>query len=188
MPADLQALKDDLTRRMDGALETLRRDFAGLRTGRASPSLLEPIKVEAYGTEMPITQVGTIGTPEPRMLTVQVWDKTHVSAVERAIRDAGLGLNPMTDGQLVRVPIPMLTEERRVELARAAGKYAEGAKIAIRGVRRDGMDRIKTFEKKSDISEDDSKDWTEAVQKITDGYVRRIDDSLVEKEREIKQV
>ena len=188
MPADLQALKDDLTRRMDSALETLRRDFAGLRTGRASPSLLEPIKVEAYGTEMPITQVGTIGTPEPRMLTVQVWDKTHVTAVERAIRDSGLGLNPMTDGQLVRVPIPMLTEERRVELARAAGKYAEGAKIAIRGVRRDGMDRIKAFEKKSDISEDDSKDWTEAVQKITDGYVKRIDDSLVDKEREIKQV
>ena len=188
MPADLQALKDDLTRRMDSGLETLRRDFAGLRTGRASPALLEPIKVEAYGTEMPITQVGTIGTPEPRMLTVQVWDKTHVSAVERAIRDSGLGLNPMTDGQLVRVPIPMLTEERRVELARAAGKYAEGAKIAIRGVRRDGMDRIKTFEKKSDISEDDSKDWTEAVQKLTDGYVRRIDDSFVEKEREIKQV
>lgn len=188
MPADLQALKDDLTRRMDGALETLRRDFAGLRTGRASPALLEPIKVEAYGTEMPITQVGTIGTPEPRMLTVQVWDKTHVGAVERAIRESGLGLNPMTDGQLVRVPIPMLTEERRVELARAAGKYAEGAKIAIRGVRRDGMDRIKASEKKSDISEDDSKDWTEAVQKITDGYVKRIDESLVEKEREIKQV
>ncbi len=188
MPADLQALTDDLTRRMDGALETLRRDFAGLRTGRASPALLEPVRVEAYGTAMPITQVGTIGTPEPRMLTVQVWDKTHVGAVERAIRDAGLGLNPMSDGQLVRVPIPMLTEERRVELARAAGKYAEGGRIAIRGVRRDGMDRIKQFEKKNEIGEDEMKDWTEQVQKLTDGYVKRIDESLVEKEREIKQV
>ncbi len=188
MPADLQALKDDLARRMDGALETLRRDFAGLRTGRASPALLEPVKVEAYGTEMPITQVGTIGTPEPRMLTVQVWDKTHVGAVERAIREAGLGLNPMTDGQLVRVPIPMLTEERRVELARAAGKYAEASKVAVRGVRRDGMDRIRAFEKKGDISEDAGKDWTDAVQKVTDGYIKRIDEFLVDKEREIKQV
>lgn len=188
MPADLQALTLDLTRRMDGALETLRRDFAGLRTGRASPGLLEPIKVEAYGSEVPITQVGTIGVPEARMLTVQVWDKTQVGAVERAIRDSGLGLNPMSDGQLVRVPIPMLTEERRVELARAAGKYAEASRVAIRGVRRDGMDRIKSFEKKGEIGEDDLKDWTESVQKLTDGYVKRIDDSLVEKEREIKQV
>lgn len=188
MPADLSALKDDLTRRMDGALETLRRDFAGLRTGRASPGLLEPVKVEAYGTEVPLTQVGTIGVPEPRMITVQVWDKTLVSAVERAVRDSGLGLNPMSDGQLVRVPIPILTEERRVELARAAGRYAEAARVAVRGVRRDGMDRIKAFEKKSEISEDESKDWTDEVQKLTDGYVKRIDESLVEKEREIKQV
>lgn len=188
MPADLSALKDDLTRRMDGALETLRRDFAGLRTGRASPGLLEPVKVEAYGTEVPLTQVGTIGVPEPRMITVQVWDKTLVSAVERAVRDAGLGLNPMSDGQLVRVPIPILTEERRVELARAAGRYAEAARVAVRGVRRDGMDRIKAFEKKGEIGEDESKDWTDEVQKLTDGYVKRIDESLVEKEREIKQV
>ena len=188
MPADLQVLTDDLTRRMDGALETLRRDFAGLRTGRASPGLLEPVRVEAYGTAMPITQVGTIGVPEPRMITVQVWDKTHVGAVERAIRDAGLGLNPMSDGQLVRVPIPILTAERRTELARAAGKYGEGARIAIRGVRRDGMDRIKAFEKKGEIGEDEMKDWTEQVQKLTDGYVKRIDDALADKEREIKQV
>ena len=188
MPADLQALTDDLTRRMDGALETLRRDFAGLRTGRASPGLLEPIKVEAYGSEVPITQVGTIGVPEARMLTVQVWDKTQVGAVERAIRESGLGLNPMSDGQLVRVPIPMLTEERRVELARAAGKYAEASRVAVRGVRRDGMDRVKAFEKKGEIGEDDTKDWTEAVQKLTDGYVKRVDDSLADKEREIKQV
>jgi ribosome recycling factor len=188
VPADLNALKEDLTRRMDGALETMRRDFAGLRTGRASPGLLEPVKVEAYGSEVPITQVGTIGVPEPRMITVQVWDKTLVGAVERAIRDAGLGLNPGSDGQVVRVPIPQLTAERRTELARAAGRYGEGARIAVRGVRRDGMERIKGFEKKHEISEDDVKDWSDVVQKLTDQYIKRIDDALAEKEREIKQV
>jgi len=186
--ADLAALKEDLTRRMDGALESLRRDFAGLRTGRASPALLEPVKVEAYGTEMPITQVGTIGVPEARMLTVQVWDRALVSAVERAIRDSNLGLNPMSDGQIVRVPIPMLTAERRVELAKAASRYAEGARIAIRGVRRDGNDQIKGFEKKHLISEDDSAKWTEEVQKLTDGYIKRVDEAVADKEREIKQV
>ena len=188
MPADLATLTTDLSRRMDGALETLRRDFSGLRTGRASPALLEPVKVEAYGTEVPITQVGTIGVPEPRMITVQVWDRTLVGAVERAIRDSGLGLNPGSDGQVVRVPIPQLTAERRTELAKAAGRYAEGSRIAIRGVRRDGMDQIKTFEKKGEISEDELKDWSETVQKQTDGYIRRIDDSLAEKDREIRQV
>ena len=141
-------LKEDLTRRMDGALETLRREFAGLRTGRASPGLLEPVRVEAYGSEVPLTQVGTIGVPEARMLTVQVWDRALVSAVERAIRDSNLGLNPASDGQIVRVPIPILTGERRVELAKAAARYAEGAKIAVRGVRRDGKDQIKALEKK----------------------------------------
>ncbi len=188
MPADLNALKEDLARRMDGALETMRRDFAGLRTGRASPGLLEPVKVEAYGSEMPITQVGTIGVPEPRMITVQVWDKTLVGAVERAIRDSGLGLNPGSDGQVVRVPIPQLTAERRVELAKAAGRYGEGARIAVRGVRRDGMEKIKAFEKKHEISEDDVKDWSDVVQKLTDQYIKRIDEALSEKEREIKQV
>lgn len=188
MPADLNALKQDLTRRMDGALETLRRDFGGLRTGRASPALLEPVKVEAYGTEMPITQVATIGVPESRMITVQVWDKTMVGAVERAIRDSGLGLNPMADGQTLRVPIPQLTAERRGELAKAAGRYAEGSKIAVRGVRRDGMERIKAFEKKGEISEDDVKDWSDQVQKMTDSYIKRIDDALVDKDREIRQV
>jgi len=163
VPADLATLTTDLTRRMDGALETLRRDFSGLRTGRASPALLEPVKVEAYGTEVPITQVGTIGVPEPRMITVQVWDRTLVGAVERAIRDSGLGLNPGSDGQVVRVPIPQLTAERRTELAKAAGRYAEGSRIAIRGVRRDGMDQIKTFEKKGEISEDELKDWSETI-------------------------
>ena len=188
MPAELLALKTDLTRRMDGAMETLRRDFAGLRTGRASPGLLEPVKVEAYGTEVPITQVGTIGVPESRMLTVQVWDKTLVGAVERAIRDSGLGLNPASDGQVVRVPIPQLTAERRTELAKAAGRYGEGAKVAVRGVRRDGMEQIKVAEKKHGIGEDEAKDWSDEVQKLTDQYIKRIDDSLVEKEREIKQV
>ena len=188
MDADLNALKEDITHRMESALETLRRDFAGLRTGRASPALLEPIKVEAYGTAMPITQVGTIGVPEPRMLTVQVWDKALVSAVERAIRDQGLGLNPMSEGQIVRVPIPQLTAERRTELAKAAGKYGEACRISIRGVRRDGNDQIKGFEKKHLISEDDSTRWTEEVQKITDSFIKRVDEALADKEREIKQV
>jgi ribosome recycling factor len=188
MPADLDKLKQDLTRRMDGAMETLKRDFAGLRTGRASPALLEPIKVEAYGSEMPITQVGTIGVPEPRMITVQVWDKTMVGAVERAIRDAGLGLNPAADGQTVRVPIPILTEERRKELARTAHKYAEGARVAVRGVRRDGMEQIKNFEKKHEIGEDQARTWSDDVQKMTDGYIKRIDGVLTDKEKDIRQV
>lgn len=188
MAADLDALTQDLTRRMDGALETLRRDFGGLRTGRASPGLLEPVKVEAYGTEVPITQVGTIGVPEPRMITVQVWDRTLVGAVERAIRDCGLGLNPGSDGQVVRVPIPQLTAERRGELAKAAGRYAEGARVAVRGVRRDGMERIKGFEKKGEIGEDDLKVWSDAVQKLTDSYIKRIDELLTEKDKEIRQV
>ena len=188
MPTDLPTLKTDLTRRMDGALETLRREFAGLRTGRASPGLLEPVRVEAYGSEVPLPQVGTIGVPEPRMLTVQVWDRTLVGAVERAIRDAGLGLNPAADGQLVRVPIPMLTAERRTELAKLAGKYAEGGRIAVRGVRRDGMEQIKGFEKKGDIGEDEMKDWSDQVQKLTDHYIRRIDEAVADKEKDIKQV
>ena len=188
MPADLDMLKQDLTRRMDGALETLRREFAGLRTGRASPALLEPVKVAAYGTEMPITQVGTIGVPEPRMITVQVWDKAMVGAVERAIRDAGLGLNPAADGQTVRVPIPILTEERRKELARTAHKYAEGARVAVRGVRRDGMEQIKVLEKKHAIGEDVARDWHEDVQKMTDAYIKRVDVSLADKEKDIRQV
>jgi ribosome recycling factor len=186
--AELNDLKQDLTRRMDGAIETLRRDFAGLRTGRASPALLEPIRVEAYGSEVPLPQVGTIAVPEARMLTVQVWDRTLVNNVVKAIRDSGLGLNPANDGQLVRVPIPVLTGERRAELSKAAHKYAEGAKVAVRGVRRDGMEQIKALEKKATISKDDEKRWSDEVQKLTDQYVKRVDDSLAEKDREIKQV
>jgi ribosome recycling factor len=188
MPADLETLKQDVSRRMDGALDTLRREFSGLRTGRANAALLEPVKVEAYGSEMPITQVGTIGVPEPRLMTVQVWDKTLVSAVERAIRDAGLGLNPASDGQLVRVPIPILTTERRNELAKLAARYAEGARVAVRGVRRDGMEQIKGFEKKHEIGEDVGRDWHEQVQKLTDQFIKRIDDVLADKEKDIRQV
>jgi ribosome recycling factor len=186
--ADLNALIQDLTRRMDGALETLRREFAGLRTGRAHPGLLEPVRVTAYGTEMPLNQVGTVGTPEPRMLTVQVWDKSMVSSVEKAIRDAGLGLNPAADGLLVRVPIPQLTTERRNELAKMAHKYAEGAKVSVRAVRRDGMEQIKGLERKHEIGEDLAKDWADEVQKLTDQYIKKVDEVLVDKEKDIRQV
>jgi ribosome recycling factor len=185
---ELNDLKQDLTRRMDGAMETLRREFAGLRTGRASPALLEPVRVEAYGSEVPLPQVGTIAVPEARMLTVQVWDRGLVNNVVKAIRDSGLGLNPANDGQLVRVPIPMLTGERRIELSKTAHKYAEGAKIAVRGVRRDGMEQIKALEKKATLSKDDEKRWSDEVQKLTDQYVKKIDDTLADKDREIKQV
>jgi len=185
---DVNQLKLDLTRRMDGALDTLKREFNGLRTGRAHPGLLEPVKVHAYGSDMPLAQVGTVGAPEPRMLTVQVWDRSLVGAVEKAIRDSGLGLNPAADGQLVRVPIPQLTTERRSELVKAAHKYAEGAKVAVRGVRRDGMEQIKTYEKKHEIGEDVAKDWHTDVQKLTDQYIKRVDDVLVDKEKDIRQV
>lgn len=188
MAVDLTTLKQDLSRRMDGALETLRREFAGLRSGRASAALLEPVRVDAYGSEVPLNQVGTVAVPEARMITVQVWDRSLVGHVERAIRDAGLGLNPASDGQLVRVPIPQLTGERRIELSKAAHRYAESAKVAVRGVRRDGMEQIKAAEKKGTVGEDASKDWADAVQKLTDGYVKRIDDQLADKDREIKQV
>ncbi len=188
MSADFSPLKQDLVRRMDGALEALKREFSGLRTGRASPALLEPVKVDAYGAMTPLNQVSTIAVPESRMLTVQVWDRSMVNAVVAAIRDCGLGLNPQPDGQLVRVPLPMLTEERRNELAKTAGKYAENARIAVRGVRRDGMEQIKALQKKHEISEDDERDWAEQVQKLTDGYIKRLDESLAEKEKDIRQV
>ena len=188
MAANLGALKEDLQRRMDGALETLRREFAGLRTGRANPGLLEPVKVAAYGSELPLAQVGTVSVPEPRMIAVQVWDRALVGVVEKAIRDAGLGLNPAADGQLVRVPIPSLTAERRVELAKAAGRYGEGARVAVRGVRRDGMEQIRQFEKKGEISQDEMARWSDEVQKLTDSYIKRVDEALADKEREIRQI
>lgn len=179
---------EELGRRMDGALEALRREFAGLRTGRASASLLEPIVVHAYGSDMPITQVGTISVPEPRMITVQVWDRGLVSSVEKAIRESGLGLNPASDGQLVRVPIPELSQERRQELTKVAHKYAEQARVAVRNVRRDGMEQLKRMEKEGSISQDEHRTWSEKVQKLTDDHIKRIDDSLAQKEKEILQV
>lgn len=188
MAADLNTLKQDLTRRMDGAIETLRREFNGLRTGRAHPGLLEPVRVSAYGSEMPLNQVGSIGAPEPRMLTVQVWDKSMISAVEKAIRDSGLGLNPAADGMVVRVPIPQLTTDRRNELVKTAHKYAEGTRVAVRGVRRDGMEQIKAQEKKHVIGEDVAKTWSDEVQKLTDQYIKKIDETLADKEKDIKQV
>ena len=179
---------DDIERRMVGAIDALKREFQGLLTGRASTALLEPITVEAYGAQMPISQVGTIGAPEPRMLTVNVWDKGMINAVDKAIRESNLGLNPMTDGQLIRIPIPELSGERRQELTKVAAKYAEGAKIAIRNVRKDGMDGLKKAEKDGDISEDDQKLYAGEVQELTDKYVSQIDEAAKQKEAEILQV
>jgi ribosome recycling factor len=173
---------------MDGAVEALKREFGGLRTGRASASLLEPIMVEAYGSSMPMPQVGTISVPEPRMITVQVWDRSLVQATEKAIRESDLGLNPATDGQLIRVPIPPLNEERRQELTRVAGKYAEQARVAVRNVRRDGMDRLKKLEKDGEISQDEHKRLSERIQEMTDGHIKKVDEMLAAKEAEIMQV
>ena len=178
----------DLERRMNGAIEVLKQEFAGLRTGRASVHLLEPINVDAYGTSMPMNQVGTIGVPEPRMITVQVWDRSLVSAVERAIRESDLGLNPQTEGQLIRVPIPMLSEERRVELSKIAHKYAEQARIAVRNVRRDGMDNLKRMEREHEMSQDEQHMWSDEIQEITDRHVKTIDETLEQKDAEIMQV
>jgi ribosome recycling factor len=188
MPADVKALKQDLQRRMEGAMEMLRKEFAGLRTGRASPALLEPIRVEAYGTEQPLNQVANVSIAGPGLLSVQVWDKSVTKAVEVAIRDSGLGLNPQTEGQVIRVPLPPLTAERRNDLVKAAGKYAEGTRVAIRGVRRDGMEQIKAWEKKHEISEDDAKHWHDDVQKLTDQFIKLVDQTLSEKEKDIRQV
>jgi ribosome recycling factor len=178
----------DIERRMEGALATLKSEFGGLRTGRASMSLLEPVMVDAYGQMMSLSQVGTISVPEPRMITVQVWDKGQVQLVEKAIRDAGLGLNPMADGQLVRVPLPELNEERREELVKVAGRYSEQARVAVRNVRRDGMDKLKKAEKDSEISQDDSKILSDDIQKLTDKLIKQVDQLLEAKEVEIRQV
>lgn len=179
---------NEIKRRMDGALKALHTEFSGLRTGRASASLLEPIMVDAYGNSMPLTQVGTVGVPEPRLLTVQVWDRSMVSAVEKAIMNAGLGLNPMSDGQLVRVPIPDLSEERRKELVKVASKYAEQGKVAVRNVRRDGMDSLKKLEKDGEISQDEHKRFADQIQAATDDFVAKIDEALASKEKDILKV
>ena len=180
--------KADLQRRMHGAVEALKSDLVGLRTGRASTNLLDPINVEVYGAQMPLNQVATVSAPEPRLLSVQVWDKGNVGPGEKAIRNAGLGLNPITDGTMIRLPIPDLTEERRKELAKLVGQYAEKARIAVRNVRRDGMDHLKVDEKKHEISEDDRKRLETEVQKMTDETIKEIDAALKSKEVEIMQV
>ena len=179
--------KADLQRRMHGAVESLKHDLGGLRTGRASISLLDPVTVEVYGSNMSLNQVATVSVPEPRMLSVQVWDRANVGPVEKAIRSAGLGLNPVTDGQNVRLPIPDLTEDRRKELAKLAGQYAEKARIAARNVRRDGMEALKTDEKKHEISQDEHKRLEAEVQKITDETIKEIDAAAHAKEKEILQ-
>jgi ribosome recycling factor len=175
-------------RRMEGALKSLHSEFSGLRTGRASASLLDPVMVEAYGSQMPLSQVGTVGVPEARLITVQVWDKGMVNAVEKGIMNAGLGLNPMSEGQLIRIPIPDLTEERRKELVKVASKYAEQAKISVRNVRRDGMDTLKKMEKDGDISQDEHKRFSDQIQSATDEFVGKIDEAFATKEKDILKV
>ena len=177
--------KSDLQRRMHGAIDALKHDFSGLRTGRASTALVDTIHVEVYGSNMPLSQVATVSVPEPRMLTVQVWDRSNVQPVEKAIRSANLGLNPITDGQLIRLPIPDLTEERRKELAKLVGQFSEKARIAVRNVRRDGMDHLKQDEKKHEISEDERKRLEHEVQKLTDDTIKEIDEAAETKEKEI---
>ena len=177
--------KADVKRRMAGSVEALKNDLGGLRTGRASTALLDPIQVEVYGAKMPLNQVATVSVPEPRMISVQVWDKSNLNAVEKAIRSGGLGINPITDGQLIRLPIPDMTEERRKELAKLVSQYAEKARIAARNVRRDAMDALKTDEKKKEISEDEHKKLDTEVQKITDDTIKEIDAAAQAKEKEI---
>lgn len=178
----------DLKRRMEGAIESFRKELTGLRTGRASSSLLEPVSVEAYGNRMHLKEVATVSVPEPRLITVQVWDRGMTKAVEKAIRDSGLGLNPQTEGQVIRVPLPDLTQERRAELAKVAHKYAEQTRIAIRNIRRDGMDALKKAEKASEITQDEHKGQSDKVQALTDQHIKLVDDALAQKEKDIMQV
>ena len=178
----------DLQRRMDGAISAFKHDLASLRTGRASANLLDPIQVQAYGSTMPISQVGTVSVPEPRMISVNVWDKALVSAVDRAIRESNLGFNPIVDGTNLRIPLPELNEQRRKELVKIAHQYAENAKVAARHVRRDGMEDLKKAEKDGDISQDDARTQSDRVQKLTDDTISQIDSLLSEKETEIMQI
>ena len=178
---------DDLQRRMEGAINSLTKDFQGLRTGRANTQLLDSILVEVYGATMPVNQVATVSVPEPRMLSVQVWDKDNVKLVEKAIRESELGLNPQLDGQLLRIPLPDLSEDRRIELSKVAAKYAENAKIAVRNVRRDGMDKLKKL-KSAGMSEDDEKFWSDEVQNLTNDFIKQIDELLKIKQDDILKV
>ena len=187
MADDFELDTDDLTRRMDGAVQALRTELASLRTGRASGSMLEPIQVEAYGQMTPINQLGTVNVPEPRMVTINVWDRGMVAKVEKAIRDSGLGINPQTNGTIIMLPIPELNEERRRELAKVAASYAEQARVAVRNLRRDGMDQVKKA-KGDGLSEDDAKFWEEEVQDMTDRFIKLVDQTLAAKQNEIMQV
>ncbi|MCR8827297.1 ribosome recycling factor [Pseudosulfitobacter koreensis] len=187
MSDDFMLDTDDLKRRMDGAISSLKTEFASLRTGRGSASMLEPVMVEAYGQRTPINQVGTVNVPEPRMVTINVWDKSMVNAVEKAIRESGLGINPQLNGTIIMLPIPELNEERRRDLSKVAGQYAEHARVSIRNVRRDGMDQIKKG-KADGLSEDDQKLWESEVQDMTNSYIKQIDDALENKQAEIMQV
>src|SRR3546814_935861 len=173
---------------MGKAVEVLKHEFVGLRTGRATISMLDPVRVDVYGSVMPINQIGTVSVPEPRMISVQVWDKSNVKAVEKAITASGLGLNPQADGTLIRIPIPELNEQRRKELTKVAGQYAEQARVAIRGVRRDGMDGLKKLEKDGEIGEDDAKMWHDEIQNLTDASIKKVDEALAQKTKEILQV
>jgi ribosome recycling factor len=181
-------LLKDMRRRMDGAIDVLRKEFGGLRTGRASTSLLEPVQVNAYGGMVPLNQVASVNVPEPRMISVQVWDRGVVKAVDKAIREAGLGLNPQTEGQVIRVPIPELNEERRRELTRVAAKYAEQARVSVRNVRRDGIEALRRLEKDGEISQDEHRKLDREVQQLTDDHIKRIDETLAQKDKEILQV
>ena len=187
MSDDIEIDTDDLERRMDGAISSLRTEFASLRTGRASAAMLEPVMVDAYGQKTPINQVGTVNVPEPRMVTVNVWDKGLVGKVEKAIRESGLGINPQLNGTIIMLPIPELNEERRRELTKVAAQYAENARVAIRNVRRDGMDQIKKA-KADGMSEDDQKLWESEVQELTDTFIGNVDQALDTKQSEIMQV
>ncbi|MEO0391075.1 MAG: ribosome recycling factor [Pseudomonadota bacterium] len=187
MSDDFMLDTDDLERRMDGAMSNLKTEFASLRTGRASASMLEPVQVDAYGQMTPINQVGTVNVPEPRMVTINVWDKGLVGKVEKAIRESGLGINPQLNGTIIMLPIPELNEERRRELGKVAGQYAESARVSVRNVRRDGMDQIKKA-KADGMSEDDQKFWEGAVQEMTDTYIKKVDEALETKQAEIMQV
>lgn len=184
---DVEIDTDDLERRMEGALTALKHEFLSLRTGRAASSMLDPVQVEAYGMMTPINQVGTVNVPEPRMLTVNVWDKTLVGRVEKAIRESGLGINPVIDGTTIRLPIPELNEERRRELSKIAAQYAEHARVAVRNVRRDGMDQLKKA-KAEGMSEDDHKIWAGEIQEMTDRFIANVDQALETKQAEIMQV
>lgn len=180
--------KKDLERRMDGAISSLQTELQGLRTGRASVSLLDTVQVVAYGSNMPLNQVGSVTIMDARMIAVNVWDKSLVGTTDKAVRESGLGLNPVVDGQTLRIPIPPLNEERRTELTKVAGKYAESGRVAVRNVRRDGMDSLKKMEKDGDISEDEHRSLSDEVQKLTDAYISKVDESLKTKEAEIMQV